>query len=52
MRLTFVQLLLVTSYALTTLRPASVPMWHVYLLLVLACIEALFAAADATQERK
>ena len=52
MRLTFVQLLLVTSYALTTLRPASVPMWHVYLLLVLACIEALFAAADAKQDRQ
>lgn len=52
MRLTFVQLLLVTSYVLTTLRPASVPMWHVYALVVLACIEALFAAADAKQDRQ
>lgn len=51
MRLTFVQLLLVTSYALRTLRPDSVPSWHVYLLIVLCIIEALFVVADAKQER-
>jgi hypothetical protein len=51
MRLTFVQLLLVVSYALRTLRPDSVPEWHVYFLIVLCIIEAIFVAADRRQER-
>lgn len=42
---TFLHLLLLTSYVLHTLRPDRVPTWHLYLLCVLACIEALFAAS-------
>lgn len=46
MRLTFVQLLLLTSYALNAALPDRVPMWHVYSIAILCIIELLFVAAD------
>lgn len=46
MRLTFVQLLLVVSYALHTMHPDRVPFWHVYGLTIVCVIELLFTAAS------
>lgn len=52
MRLTFVQLLLLTSYALNAALPDRVPMWHVYSIAILCIIELLFVAADSKQDTK
>lgn len=51
MTLTFLQALVLAAYVCHVFRPESVPSWHLYLLSVLAVIEALFVVSAAVNAK-
>jgi len=54
MRMTFIQALVLAAYVCHVFRPDRVPSWHLYLVSVLAFVEAVFvvAASVDTKGRK